>query len=404
MKGTTGKSATLVASVVLFSIIFTLVFAPSAFAVATSPSLGTAGGFAVLAGQAVTNVPTSAITGDVGLIPAAGSNYAGLTAAEVTGTIYAVDATGPAGSVNDPGLLTTAKTDLVNAYNGLAVQACDITYAGTKDLVGENLVPGVYCADAFALSGTLTLSGSGAWVFKSTSTLITSDTANVIGGDPCNMWWWVASSATLGTNTQLTGNILALTSITLDTGATLDGRALAQTAAVTLASNNVDMTCGAASTPISISKVFDTSTARPGDVVGVTLTVTNTGGATLNSIQVVDVLPSQLTYADSASPVQSSVVGQTITWDIVGSLEPGDSIPITFLVRVNPSAGAGIVGNFASATGNSGDGAVSTDTITGIEITIPPKAVPSMSSVLTVLLVSALTIIGVKKIKVKTPL
>jgi hypothetical protein len=127
---------------------------------ATSPTLGAADPFVVLAATEITNVPTSAITGDVGLSPAAGSNYTGLTAAQVTGTIYAVDATGPAGSVNNPALLTTAKTDLVTAYDGLASQGCDTTYPGVKNLVGENLVPGVYCADAFTLSGTLTLNGS----------------------------------------------------------------------------------------------------------------------------------------------------------------------------------------------------------------------------------------------------
>src|SRR4029077_2208584 len=92
-------------------------------------------------------------------------------------------------------------------------QGCDTTYAGVKDLVGLSLVAGVYCATAFQLSGTLTLSGTGVWIFKSASTLITSGTANVVGGSQCNVWWRVVSSATLGTNTELTGNILALTSI-----------------------------------------------------------------------------------------------------------------------------------------------------------------------------------------------
>jgi len=220
---------------------------------ATTVNLGTADSFAVLAGTAVTNVPTSTITWDVGLSPAAGSNYAGLTAAQVAGTIYAVDATGPAGSVDNPGLLTTAKTDLVSAYDALSAgdnATCDTTYAGTKDLVGLSLVPGVYCAGAFELSGTLTLEGSGVWIFRSADTLITSGTANVVGGDPCNVWWKVPSSATLGTNTSLIGNILALTSITLNTGASLNGRALARNAAVTLDQNTItNVTCAAAPTP-----------------------------------------------------------------------------------------------------------------------------------------------------------
>jgi hypothetical protein len=231
---------------------------PAAFAAvpaATSPTLGTAASFAVLAGTAVTNVPTSAIVGNVGLSPAAGGNYAGLTAAQVTGgAIYAVDGFGPAGSINNPGLLTTAKSDLVAAYDALSNgdnATCTTDYGAiVKELSGLSLVPGVYCANAFTLSGTLTLSGSGVWVFRSAATLITSGTANVVGGDPCNVWWKVASSATLGTNTSLIGNILALTSIGLNSGASLNGRALARNGAVTLSANSIsNALCAAAPTP-----------------------------------------------------------------------------------------------------------------------------------------------------------
>jgi len=234
---------------------------------ATSPNLGTANSFAILAGTAVTNVPTSVIGWDVGLSPAAGSNYAGLTSAEVSGTIYAADATGPAGSANNPGLLTTAKTDLVAAYDGLAGGAnadanCLPGYKfgmGNLELTGKNLVPGVYCGDTITLSGTLNLSGTGVWVFRSADTLITSGTANIIGGDPCNVWWQVPSSATLGTNTSLVGNILALTSISMRTGATLNGRALARNAAVTLESNTIsNATCASANTAGSSPTVVPT--------------------------------------------------------------------------------------------------------------------------------------------------
>lgn len=236
---------------VVLAVAITLGLAVQARA-ATTVNLGTADSFAVLAGTEITNVPTSTITWDVGLSPAAGSNYAGLTAAQVTGTIYAVDATGPAGSANNPGLLTTAKTDLVSAYDALSAgdnAACTTDYGDvTQDLVGLSLVPGVYCAGAFELSGTLTLEGSGVWIFRSAATLITSGTANVVGGDPCNVWWKVPSSATLGTNTSLIGNILALTSITLNNGATLNGRALARNAAVTLDQNTIsNITCAEAS-------------------------------------------------------------------------------------------------------------------------------------------------------------
>ena len=80
----------------------------------------------VLAGTAVTDIPTSSITGDVGLSPAAGTNYAGLTQAEVNGTIYSTNGTGPAGQVDDPALLTTAKNDLTTAYVAAAGQSPDL--------------------------------------------------------------------------------------------------------------------------------------------------------------------------------------------------------------------------------------------------------------------------------------
>lgn len=215
---------------------------------AIPPSLGGADSFAVLAAEAVTNVPMSAIVGDVGLSPAAGTHYAGLTAAEVTGTIYAVDATGPAGSVPNPGFLTTAKADLNDAYDALVAQACTVTYpGGSKELGGITpLVPGIYCADAFTLQGVLTLDGADTdvWVFKSATTLITSGDAEVVlgvGGAPCEVWWQVGSSASLGANTALAGNILALTSISLATGANLDGRALARTGAVTMQQNAISL-------------------------------------------------------------------------------------------------------------------------------------------------------------------
>jgi hypothetical protein len=240
----------------LTSLMMTLVlYGATPALAATSPNLGAADSFAVLGATEVTNVPTSTIKGDVGLSPAAGTNYDGLTVLEVTGgTIYAVDVTGPAGVVgNNPGLLTSAQlanTDAFGALNAGDNAACTTDYGDVvTSLDGLTLGPGVYCSGTFELSGTLTLSGTGVWIFKSGSTLITSGPAKVVGGDPCNVWWRVPSSATIGTNTQLTGNILALTSIGLETGATLNGRALAQTGAVTLDSNTITASACSDQTP-----------------------------------------------------------------------------------------------------------------------------------------------------------
>ncbi len=229
---------------------------------ASSPDLGEAKSFAVLGGTAVTNVPTSIVTGDVGLSPAAGSYYSGLNTSEVTGTIFAPDSSGPDGTIgNDPTMLSLAKSDLVTAYNALALGSnsdanCEVGYqfgSGNVDLSGQSLAPGVYCADTFTLSGTLTLTGSGVWVFRSAATLVTSGTANIVGGNACNVWWQIPSSATLGTNTSLIGNILALTSISMNTGATLSGRALARNGAVSLQSNSINQSCSSLKSPLSVA-------------------------------------------------------------------------------------------------------------------------------------------------------
>lgn len=260
MNETSNKMHKLIALILIVLIQFIFVPVPDAHA-ATSPGLGSAASFAILAGTAITNVPTSVITGDVGLSPAAGTNYSGLTSPEVSGTIFAVDSSGPDGTTgSNPDLLTTAKADLVTAYNGLASGAnasasCDAGYqfgSGNVDLSGASLAPGLYCADTFTLTGTLTLTGSGVWVFRSAATLITSGTANVVGGNACDIWWQVPSSATLGSNTSLKGNILALTSISMVTGASLTGRALARNGAVTLQSNTVNQSCSSAAVlPVS---------------------------------------------------------------------------------------------------------------------------------------------------------
>ena len=200
------------------------VLQPATAMAATSPTLGAAGSYSVLGHTTVTNTGPTTMPGDLGI--SSGGAPTGFPPGVV----------GPPGTIRNAGDSLIAQNANTAAFGALD-QGCDTTYAGTKDLVGSNLVAGVYCADAFELSGTLTLSGTGVWIFKSASTLITSGTANVVGGDPCNVWWRQVSSATLGTTTQLTGNVLSLTSNTIQNGASLNGRALAQTGAVTLDSN-----------------------------------------------------------------------------------------------------------------------------------------------------------------------
>lgn len=213
----------------------------SAPALAGPTYLGTAQNFAVLGASAVTSATTSIITGDLGIAPGLAASVTGILPADVSGTIYA-----GAGSP-DP-VAAAAQTDLTTAYNTLASQTCTQDLTGT-DLGGLTLTPGVYCFSTSAqLTGTLTLNAqsnpNAVFIFKMGSTLTTASGANVsvINGNAassCGVSWQVGSSATLGTTTAFLGNIVALTSITLNNGASVTGRVLARNGAVTLDNNTV---------------------------------------------------------------------------------------------------------------------------------------------------------------------
>jgi hypothetical protein len=208
---------------------------------ADSPDLGAAASFSILGETEITNVPSSVISADVGLSPAAGSNIAGLTSAEVGGTIFTVNAGGPAGSVVNPTLLTTAINDMYSAYTYLSNLACDYDYTGTtQDLstFTQPLALGVYCANAFTVSGALALT-SGVIVFQSSETLTTATDSVVSSDDPCNVWWQVGTNADLGVDSTFVGNILSGTDINLRTRATVVGGRLLAQSAVTLDQNTI---------------------------------------------------------------------------------------------------------------------------------------------------------------------
>jgi hypothetical protein len=199
-------------------------------------SLGTAQSFAVLGGSTVTNTGPSVISGNLGVSP--GSAITGFPPGIVLppGTIHVAD-----------GVAAQAQADVTTSYNALAGMAPTQDLTG-QDLGGLTLLPGVYFFSSSAqLTGQLTLNFLGnpdaLFVFQIGSTLTTASNSSVLainGGDGCNVFWQIGSSATLGTTTDFLGNILALTSITLDTGADIsDGRALAQNGAVTLDTNTV---------------------------------------------------------------------------------------------------------------------------------------------------------------------
>ncbi|MDQ3769802.1 MAG: ice-binding family protein, partial [Actinomycetota bacterium] len=209
---------------------------PRAIAQAAQSSvlLGTVESVAVLAGSAVTNTGPSVISGDVDVAPAcAVSGFPpGIV---INGTIHRCDA-----------VAAQAQADLTTAYNDAAGRTP--TQQVATELGGQTLTTGVYrsASGTFGITGPLTLNAQGdpnaVFIFQTESTLITASASRVVlinGAQACNVFWQVGSSATLGTDSDFVGNILALTSITANTGATVDGRLLARNGAVTLDTNTI---------------------------------------------------------------------------------------------------------------------------------------------------------------------
>ncbi|HET6603663.1 MAG TPA: ice-binding family protein [Xanthomonadaceae bacterium] len=209
---------------------------------AQNVALGTAADFGVLGGQEVTNIGPTVVTGSVGVSP--GSSITGFPPGSIapgSGTFHVANA-----------VALQAQADLTIAYDDAAGRTCDTPIAGGL-LGGLTLGPGVYCMDVGSLVGTLTLDGTGVYIFQMASSLITAPGAEVVlqnGAEACGVWWQVTSSATLDTTTDLAGNVLALTSITLNDSASVNGRVLARNGTVTLSNNQVTACSGGPEPPV----------------------------------------------------------------------------------------------------------------------------------------------------------
>jgi hypothetical protein len=324
----------------------------------TPVSLGTSGNFSVLAGSTVTNTGNTVVIGNVGVAP--GTAVTGFPPGIVTGgVIHAGDA-----------VAGTAQGDLTTAYVDAAGRAMTGSVAG--DIGGATFLPGVYkSTSSLGITGTVTLNGNGnanaVFIFQIASALTTAagnSIVNLIGGaQASNVFWQVGSSATLGTNTLFNGTILAQASITLTTGAVLNGRALARTGAVTLDTNAVTNP-GPSGAPgaLSVACAFPSAQVN----VGYNSALVATGG-----------LPP---YAYSIS---------------AGNLPTGLTLnPATGAITGTPSAG----GTF-SYTGRVVDSQSNAAT-SGCAISIlaaPPPAVPAPPSLILVL--TAMAFVGLYRLR-----
>ena len=291
--------------------------------------LGSTDHFTILAGAAITSTGGGIITGDVGASPITGAAI-GLDPAQVIGTIYAVDAFGPAGSVVDPVLLTAAKGDLTTAYNDAAgrtpVPTGDFLNPGGGNIGGLNLAPGLYkfTSTAYITGADVTLTGgpNDVWIFQIGSDLIEGSGIHVLlagGAQAKNIFWQVGTSATIGTFAGFKGTIMADQAIVLDTSSTLEGRALAFEAEVTF--NGTSASLPENNAPVAVADAYTTAKSTTLNVAapGVLANDTDADGDTLTAVKVTNPAHGTLTLnADGSftyAPTASYVGNDSFTYN-----------------------------------------------------------------------------------------
>jgi uncharacterized repeat protein (TIGR01451 family) len=329
---------------------------PSASAATGPVVLGTAANFAVLAASTVVNTGATTLDGDLGLSP--GTSVTGFPPGQVNGATHVADS-----------VASQAQTDLAAAYSDASTRP--VTATIPTALGGTTQDPGVYdsAAGTFAINGILTLDGQGdpnaVFIFQAPTTLGTtaaSDVRLINGAQASNVFWAVGTSATLGAGSTLSGSILALASITVATGALIDGRALSSNGAVTLAACTItDLFPG-----LTITKTADTGSTAPGSTVNYTIAVANSGQIPDDGATLTDSLTGVLDDAayDNDAVATAGTVSFTspdLTW--TGDLALGQTATITYSVTVNdPDTGdLSLANTVSSATPGSNCPAGSSD-------------------------------------------
>ena len=288
-----------------------LVAVSAASAAQPTVNLGTTKDFAVLAGSGITNTGPTTLSGtagaDIGSSP--NGSFSGSVSVTTTGTKYLAD---------DPAV-QDAKDDLIIAYNDAAGRTPAATVSA--DLGGQTLTEGVYkSASSLGLTGTLILDGENdpdaVFIFQAGSTLTTASGSTVRlinGAQPCNVFWQVGSSATFGTSTDFVGHVLALTSITANTGASFEGQLLARNGAVTLDTNTItNDLCEESVTPTPTPTDSPTATPTATPTPTTTPTPTPTDSPT-----------------STPTPTDSPTSTPTATPSPDGTTSPGGELPNT---------------------------------------------------------------------------
>ncbi|MDO8556421.1 MAG: ice-binding family protein [Nanoarchaeota archaeon] len=366
--------AMLLAMVALLSMAFVT-------AAQSTVDLGTAGNFVILTKSGISTTGTTSIVGDIGVSPIGSTAITGFgliidssnqfsTSSLVDGNVYAADYASPT-----PSYMTTAISNMETAYTDAAARTLpDYTELGSGDIGGLTLAPGLYkWGTGVTIPTDVTINGSSSdiWIFQIAGTLSISSGKKIIlsgGAQAKNIFWQVADTTTLGTTSVFNGNILDRTAIVIETGATLNGRALAQTA-VTLDANNIlipdiqpPVITILGVNPVNIAQnatYNDTGATALDDVSGVvsvssfgtvdttiigvyniTYNATDTAGNTATAIRTINVLSAQpvLTTINVSLTSVSLVVGSTQQLNATGFDQFGDAIAAIVNYTTNDSS------------------------------------------------------------------